>query len=169
MEMRLLEVYDSVTIKLLQLLRSLTQDQLNEQVFEHHWTAGQIGDHLDKSYNVSSILKGRVAHTHRPPDQKLGEIQELFLNFDIKMESPEAVLPTHKPIDKGKLLNRLEQKIQWVNDHGKTMDLSKTCLDFEIPEYGPFTRLEWIGFNTLHTQRHIHQLEQIIKHIRNDT
>jgi len=166
MEKRLLDEYDSATKRLLNLLNSLTQDQLNSQPIKHHWTAGQIGDHLYKSYNISHILMGKVTDTNRPPDQKLDEIQKLFLDFDIKMESPEAIIPSNDTIDKNILLNSLMEKIEWVNTHGKTLDLSKTCLDFAIPEYGPFTRFEWIGFNTVHTRRHIHQIEQIIKHIK---
>ncbi|MBW8244003.1 DinB family protein [Muricauda oceani] len=169
MEKTILKDYDSATSALVKLLSSLTDAELNRKPSENGWTAGQIGDHLCKSYNVSHILMGKVRETRRPPDQKLGEIRELFLNFDIKMDSPKAVLPANGPIDKENLLGRLQQKIQWVNKNCKDMDLSKTCLDFEIPEYGPFTRLEWIGFNTVHTRRHVHQLEQTIKILKNDT
>ncbi|KAB7530279.1 DinB family protein [Flagellimonas olearia] len=165
MEKVILRDYDTVTAKLMELFSSLTNEQINRRPFKTGWTAGQVGDHLDRSYDISHVLMGQVEDTHRPPDQKLPEIRALFLNFDIKMDSPKAIVPTNDPIDKSRLLGSLKEKIQWVNEHGKRMDLSKTCLDFAIPEYGPFTRLEWIGFNTVHTQRHIHQLEQIIKNI----
>lgn len=46
-------------------------------------------------------------------------------------------------------------------------DLSKTCTDFAIPGYGNFTRMEWIGFNTVHTQRHVHPLKSIISNLKN--
>lgn len=169
MDRNILKAYDTATSTLIELLSSLTNEQLNIKPTKNSWTAGQVGDHLEKSYEVSKILLGEVEDTQRPPDQKLAEIRALFLNFDIKMDSPKAIVPTNDPIDKKRLLTSLEEKIQWVNTNSKNMDLSKTCLDFEIPEYGPFTRLEWIGFNTVHTQRHIHQLQQIIKTIKNDT
>ncbi|MCR9226813.1 MAG: DinB family protein [Flavobacteriaceae bacterium] len=161
-----LKEYGTTTSKLVGLLSSLTNEQLNSRPANGGWTAGQIGDHLNRSYNVSNILMGTTEVTNRSPDQKMEEIRELFLNFDIKMDSPKAVEPTDGPIDKKDLLSSLKKKIEWVNQNCKDMDLSKTCLDFEIPEYGPFTRLEWIGFNTVHTQRHIHQLEQITKYIK---
>lgn len=169
MDRTILKEYHTVTSTLIELLSSLTNEQLNIKPAKNSWTAGQVGDHLDKSYDVSKILLGEVEDTQRPPDQKLTEIRALFLNFDIKMDSPKAIVPTNDPINKKRLLTSLKEKIQWVNTNSKNMDLSKTCLDFEIPEYGPFTRLEWIGFNTVHTQRHNHQLQQIIKNIKNDT
>ena len=169
MKNSILKAYDTATAQLLTLLGSLTNAQLNKSPFPGSWTAGQVGDHLDKSYRVSSILTGKVADTNRPPDQKLQEISTQFLNFDIKMDSPEAIRPTDVPIDKTNLLSQLNEKIQWVLTHCPDMDLTKTCLDFTIQAYGPFTRMEWIGFNTVHTQRHIHQLTQIIKHIKNDS
>ena len=166
MEKTILKAYDEVTSTLLEMIASMDNEQLNVKPDKNGWTAGQVGDHLDKSYEVSKILTGVVTDTERPADQKLPEIRELFLNFDIKMDSPEAIVPTNDHIDQKSLLASLKDKIQWVNTNCRDMDLSKTCLDFEIPEYGPFTRLEWIGFNTVHTQRHVHQLEQIIKNIK---
>jgi hypothetical protein len=104
-----------------------------------------------------------VEETHRDPVAKLAEIEKTFKDFTIKMKSPDMVLPTTKHIEKERLLNSLIERIEQQREAIKTMDLSKTCLDAEIPGGGPFTRQEWLGFNTIHTERHNHQLAKIIK------
>ena len=107
MDDRVLKEYDTTTSKLVGLLSSLSNEQLNSRPANGSWTAGQIGDHLDRSYNVSNILMGTTEVTKRAPNQKMEEIRELFLNFDIKMDSPKAVEPTDRPIDKKNLLTSL--------------------------------------------------------------
>lgn len=160
-----LEEYENVTSKLLELISSFTEEELNTKPVIQGWTIAQIGQHLNLSYEVSAILEGNVEEVNRNPCQKLPEIQRLFLNFDIKMDSPKEILPPEGIIKKEQLLTDLKKKINWVTNFSKHADVSKLCLDFEIPEYGTFTRLEWIGFNTVHTQRHIHQIKQIKKRL----
>lgn len=161
-----LNEYNAATMELLRLLSSLTEKELNKKVKGKGWTAAQVGEHLNKSYELSDVLNGEVKDIQRSPYEKLSEIQRLFLNFDIKMNSPKEIVPTEEFINKEILLTELKSKIQWMNDFSKKTDLSKLCLDFEIPEYGLFTRIEWIGFNTAHTQRHIYQIKRIIRNIK---
>ncbi|AZJ36678.1 DinB family protein [Tenacibaculum singaporense] len=166
MKEEVLNEYYITTKELLRLISSLTEKELNKKTKEGGWTVAQVGDHLNKSYALSEVLTGEVKETKRSPNEKLKEVQELFLNLDVKMNSPKEIIPAEEFIDKESLLTELKIKIQWVNDFSKKADLSKLCLDFEIPEYGPFTRLEWIGFNTVHTKRHIYQIKQIIKNLK---
>jgi hypothetical protein len=58
-------------------------------------------------------------------------------------------------------MNSLEE-IKATIDHAiQTLELSRTCLAFEIPVYGFLTRTEAIYFVIYHTQRHIQQLKNI--------
>ena len=43
----------------------------------------------------------------------------------------------------------------------RLLDLSATCLDFEMPGIGALTRLEWLWFYVWHTQRHLRQVKNI--------
>lgn len=162
MKAQILKTFDEHTQELLQLLDSLSDEQLNKIPFQNSWTAGQVGDHLYKSYGVVEILNGNVKNTQRPPDEKLPAIRELFLDFSKKMDSPESILPSTGHIQKDSLIASLKHRINAQRDVILHQDLSLTCLDFEIPGYGPFTRFEWIGFNAVHTQRHVHQLKHLI-------
>jgi hypothetical protein len=47
----------------------------------------------------------------------------------------------------------------------QTLDLTSTCLGFELPGFGKFTRLEWGNFILYHTQRHMHQMKNILRKI----
>lgn len=164
-EQKLFSQFNRVSDELLQLLSSLSGEDLNTAPFEKGWSAGQVGEHLYNSYAVVETLNGSVKKTERPPGEKVKEIETLFLDFTIKMESPEAILLREDYIEKEWLLASLKERIDQLKAVIKHKDLTETCLDFIIPEYGEFTRLEWTHFNIVHTQRHIHQLKNIIKNL----
>ena len=166
MNSSILEDFESTTSKLITILSSLDEEALNKVPFKNSWTAGQVGDHLYKSYNIIKVLNGNVEITERSPDKKLADIQKLFLDFTSKMEAPKETIPTDEYIKKDPLINSLHKRIDQHLEVIRTKDLSKLCVDFGIPGYGLFTRLEWIGFNTVHTKRHIHQLNTIIDKMR---
>ncbi|WP_143961278.1 DinB family protein [Litoribacter populi] len=160
---KLISQFKRVSDELLRLLSSLSSEDLNATPITKGWSAGQIGEHLYNSYAVVETLNGSVKKTERPPAEKVEKIETLFLDFDIKMKSPEAILPREDYIEKEWLLDSLKERIDQLKAVIMHKDLTETCLDVIIPEYGEFTRLEWTHFNIVHTQRHIHQLKNIIK------
>jgi hypothetical protein len=163
MHQLLLSEFTSAADELVSLLFSLNEDQLNKIPFEGSWTAGQVGHHLLKSYGVAKILNGNTAPAKRPADEKIREIKKVFLNFEIKMKSPEFIVPSSDHIEKEKLINGIKSKMETIKNFlGSKPDLTLICLDTELPGTGNLTRQEWIRFMTIHTQRHIHQLKKII-------
>jgi len=144
-------------------LSTFNQVKTNKVPFEGSWTAGQVGDHLLKSYAIIETLNAEVKETRRAPDLKVKEIKTFLLDFELKMKSPEFIIPESTPINKDALLNSLEHRISQLIKSVNTLDLSKTCVSFILPELGEMTRTEWIYFVIYHTQRHIHQLKQIQK------
>ena len=167
-----LEVFNdfvNTTNELQQLLSSLSQQQLNQVPFEGSWTAGQLGDHLRKSYGVAELLNGNTIKTERPVNEKITGIKELFLNFDVKFESPDFIIPSNDVIDKDRLIKGLKNKIEQVKTFADSHDdLTRTCIDIELPGAGTLTQMEWIQFMTIHTRRHIHQLKNIIANLNNE-
>ncbi|MDO6761682.1 DinB family protein [Tamlana sp. 2_MG-2023] len=153
--------FDKTTLRLLKTLITLSEEQINIYP-KKGWSAGQLGEHLLKSYASVETLKGKTRKTNRPIDQKLEPIKTLFLDNSIKMDSPQEILPFTEKIIKKDLIKDLEDRIGQIKEVIKIKDLSATCIDFSIPEYGEFTRFEWIWFNIYHTQRHVYQLENII-------
>jgi hypothetical protein len=152
---------------LLQALDSFDQDNINIVPFEGSWTGGQVARHVLKSASgVLDALNGPVKRAERDPSQHLKLLSDIFLNFDIKMKSPDFVLPDEEPKDKGILINLLEDTFDGIIKVAESEDLDVICTTFEMPSLGFLSRREFIGFTIVHTQRHIHQLKNISNHLK---
>lgn len=160
---QLLDELTHTTDGLMHLLTPLSEQQLNTVPFEGSWTPGQLGDHLFKSYGLFSVLNGKTEPTARPVEEKIGPVKDVFLNFDIKMQSPDFIVPGTGHFDKTILLTGIAKRIDGIKDFIQSKeDLTLTCLDFALPNAGTLTRTEWIQFMTVHTVRHVHQLKKIV-------
>ncbi|SEL01992.1 DinB family protein [Parapedobacter koreensis] len=154
--------------ELLVALSSLDQEELNTVPFKGSWTAGQVGDHLHRSYDVVECLTGRTETTQRDPGAYIAPLSEQFLNFEIKMQSPDFILPTDEPVEKEQLLNGLKRRTSAILDFAVSgADMTLTCLDFELPTLGTLTRNEWLNFVLVHTMRHNYQLANIMHRLDN--
>ncbi|MCW3110982.1 MAG: DinB family protein [Segetibacter sp.] len=90
----LLEAFDSTSSQLLQLASSFTGKEFSTIPFAGNWTAAQVCEHIIKSNeSIAQALKEKGKTTVREPGQRVLELQELFLNFTKKFQSPKAVLP----------------------------------------------------------------------------
>lgn len=146
---------------LISLVNAVSENDTDVIPFEGSWTAGQLLEHLDKAVSPE-ILNGKVQSADRPADQKVPEIKKIFLDFNIKFKSPGFIEPTEEVHDKNVLLDSLSGKFDALINAAGTMNLQEECLDFEVPGMGKFSRMEWISFYMIHTQRHLHQLRKII-------
>jgi hypothetical protein len=149
--------------ELLDNLSPLSEQQMNQIPFEGSWTAGQVGHHLLRSYGVGQVIGGRTMPTERPVDEKAAIIGSVFLDFSHKLKSPDFILPSTGHIYKEKLLQGLQSRMNETIAIAGQKDLSLTCTDFEIPGMGAMTGYEWLYFMYCHTQRHIHQLKNIVQ------
>ncbi|AOM77508.1 DinB family protein [Pedobacter steynii] len=147
-----------------EVLSSFNQEQLNMVPFEGSWTAGQIAKHLIMAnFGFLEVLNGTEGETDRPADQKVARIKSDFLDFTTKMQSPDFILPKAIDYDKGILVSNIEELRGKLTEVILSSDLTKTCLAFEMPVYGYFTRWEAIYFVIYHSQRHLNQLKNIAK------
>ncbi|MBD8488643.1 DinB family protein [Echinicola sp. CAU 1574] len=156
---------EEISGRLISLLENTNESDLNRIPFEGSWTAAQVGDHLLKSYGVVETLNGQTKNCNRPPDQKVWNIKKTFLDFSLKMKSPAAILPASGVISKSHLITNLNNKFSSFKLF-ENQDLTLECKDFTIPEYGAFTRLEWLWFTIFHTCRHTYQLERILASLK---
>jgi len=88
-------------------------------------------------------------------------MKDAFLNFSIKMQSPDFIIPSNEPKDKSFMMQSLKDAFAGLARVARSQDLLVTCLDFEMPTVGHMTRLEYLSFVVVHTQRHIWQLKKI--------
>lgn len=164
------EAFKEITDELIGLLSDLSEENLNQVPFAGSWSVGQVGDHLLKSYQIKGVLMGKTCPANRKADALLASIRKLFLDFTIKMEAPDFIIPTNEYIEQTTLVenirNTVTELLALANQ--QDFDMHFICLDFELPETGTLTRLEWLGFMSLHTQRHVHQLNNIIKKLKDN-
>lgn len=156
------EVVETVN-ELFKIVSSLNEKQLNFKPSEESWSAGQVADHLIKSYGAKDLLMGKAGATQRAIDENVDELKDIFLDFDTKLASPEFILPTEERINKEVQINKLQEKVNEIIAFSEQQDLADTCLDFEFPGIGYMTKLEWLHFFNYHTQRHIRQIKGIIQ------
>lgn len=146
------------------LLRSLDEEKINEVPFLGSWTAGQLAEHIVLSNGgFDEMINGPIDETNRPADKDVAEIKNIFLNFNTKMSAPESICPPFRPYIKDDLLHQLDGIKANMVCSVKELDLTKTCTSFELPYFGFLTRLEAVYFVMYHTQRHNHQLENMLK------
>lgn len=148
------------------IISAFTPATFNQTTTASAWTAGQVADHLIKACNMTALLEGNVKPTDRDPDALSEDIAGLFLNFDIKMEAPDFIVPGSGPFDPQQSSRALNNIWLALRHKADELDLSLLCLDFELPGTGALTRQEWLSFGIVHTQRHIRQLRNIAAELR---
>jgi len=158
----ILKSFDDSFNILLQLIAAFPQDRINTVPFEGSWTGAQVARHLQKG-SPADLLYGNVGPTERQPDMLVEPLRKAFLDFNTKFKSPEEIAPEDMEYDKERLLSALEGTAARIRKGIQTLDLNATCLDWEMPQTGYLTRLEWICFYTVHTQRHTRQLQNIFE------
>ena len=160
MKTQLLNDIDTTGNTLVHLLSSFSEEEFNTVPFEGSWTAGQVAEHIWKAGDCG-ILYGPTVAVNRVPDEKVDAIKTLFLNFGIRMTAPESIRPGDGHHSKAAALDNIREIWSKLTAAANTLNLEEECTAFEVPGFGPFTRLEWIQFINIHTQRHIHQLQNI--------
>ncbi len=159
----LVQRFDTAFTELITMLGSVDQDQFNTVPFEGSWTAAQLGEHILKSaIDTPKLLNGATIPTERAADERVAWIEEIFLNYNTKMQAPDFIVPEVREYDKSEMIATLGSIRTNIIESARTLDLSETCTAFELPNSGKFTRFEWIAFVAIHTTRHNHQLTNII-------
>jgi hypothetical protein len=143
-------------------LEAFTTDNFNQTPASGGWTAGQVAEHLLLSANVVEVIAGRTETPHRPADEKTGALAAIFLDFTTRLPSPDFIVPAEKNYDQLEMTDRLKTIWAKLKEAIRLLNLNALCLDFEIPTIGKLTRLEWIYFYVIHTQRHLRQLKALL-------
>jgi len=153
---------ESTARELLRVIDGFGQENFNEVPYKDSWTPGQVVEHIWLSTSgILATVNGKTGPTMRDPGEKAPPLKDAFLNFNIKMQSPDFILPSNDPKNKKTLVKMMEETWTGISRAAATQDLKATCLDFDMPVMGPLTRLEWFSFVVVHTQRHIWQLKKM--------
>ncbi len=160
---KLLASIDAASEELRGLLSPLSEKQINTIPFEDSWTAAQLADHVTKSNRgIEQAMNMEGTVTNRDPAKRAGELADVFLNFSKKMKSPEFILPKQQLYEKTTVLEKLKKSNEGLKEKAGSVEADSII---SHPNFGQITKLEMLYFVLYHTQRHTHQLKNIIKHI----
>ena len=147
-------------------LSSFSEEEINTVPYKGSWTPGQVVQHIILGNSgYPELFAGKTKATIRKYDEHVKELEAIFLNFSIKMDSPDFLQPEVKNYNKNSLTLSLLKIESDLLNASENYDLTLTCLDFQIPGFENFTIYEWINFALVHSQRHIHQLKKISNYI----
>lgn len=150
--------------KLFEVLATCNEENFNKIPFPGSWSPAQVTDHISKTLSAMSLaLYGETKPADRDPAQFVKPLEQVMLNFDTKFNAPESLLPNDEPHEKETLISKLKHNFDKINAAAVKLPLDETCVSFEFPQLGHLTRLEVLRFAALHTQRHIHQLENVCR------
>lgn len=161
---QLFDLLDKTWAELLVIISSYSEEEINTVPAEDSWTAAQVVDHVTKSNKgVASGLEMTGKTAERNLTEREPELKDVFLNFTIKLKSPEFILPAKSFYEKEFLVADLKRSIGRLENLRNKVNLSKMII---LPGLGEITKLEILYFVLYHTQRHIHQLENILKTLK---
>jgi len=143
-------------------IQRFSHSGFNAIPFEGSWTPGQIAAHVKMSVQgIPELFTSETRPANRKADEKVQMVADVFLDFGKKYDSPEAIVPKQKEYDQERFIAFFSEYSDALQAMVSQLDMSEICLGFEIPGFGPMTRLEFLSFVLFHTQRHTHQMEKI--------
>lgn len=152
---------------LFETLSLFTQDEFNKIPFEGSWTAGQVAEHLFKSEsNMPKVLSGSSEETERDPFQHVDLIRKVFLDYTIKLQSPEFILPSNEPKNRDEFIEGFKKTRHELTNLAATLDLNRTFTSFSFPQLGNLTGWELVSFAVCHSKRHIRQMKIIAEKLK---
>ena len=141
------------------LMESLDETQVNTVPYEDSWTAGQLFNHVTKSINgMAGAMLKESEPAERDPAEKIADFKKTFLDFSIKMKSPEMILPDDGPFQKQESIQALTASFEKMKEPTKKANLNELLTGLPM---GDVTKLELLHFVLYHTQRHLHQMHKI--------
>jgi hypothetical protein len=137
------------------------ENNINQIPFEDSWTVAQLATHVKKSNKaIWQGLQMKGAPANRSSDEREEELRNTFLDFTIKFNSPDFIVPEKKEYQKRAVVEQLENSIEQLKQLRQTTNLSEII---SLPVFGEITKLELLYFVLYHTQRHLHQLKNILR------
>jgi hypothetical protein len=154
---------DKTWKELLHLVSSTNESLINKVPFKDSWTVAQLAAHVTKSNRgMAKALQIPGKPAERDPAEGVGKMKKIFLDFSAKYQSPEFIIPEVLDYDKKSVVNDLENSIQQLKEERMKVNLSEMI---NVQVFGDVTKLELFHFVLYHTQRHIHQLKNILKEL----
>jgi hypothetical protein len=112
---------------------------------------------------MAQALEMEGMPANRDPAQGMERLKKMFLDFTVKYKSPDFILPAEKTYQKEQVLPDLQHSISKLSEIRSRVNLAEMI---NVPIFGETTKLELLYFVLYHTQRHLHQLNNILKSLQ---
>ena len=141
---------------MLDLMLPLDNDEVNAVPYKDSWTAAMLFRHVSKSLNaMSGAMRMDSKPAGRDPGEKIPELKKAFLDFSVKMKSPDFIVPENGPYEKQSISEELKNSFR---------QLKESAADARLPDLveglpmGPITKLKYL-FCHDHSAAHLHQMK----------
>jgi len=160
----LLSAIDETVSQLLGLMSSLDEEKVNTPPYKDSWTAGQVFRHVAKSTNgLAKAMRRESNPAERYPGERIPELKKIFLDFSVKLKSPDFIIPEEGPYQKKFISEELIGSFGRLKENTNNANL--TDIVNGLP-FGQVTKLEMLHFVLYHTERHLHQMTKICEAVK---
>jgi hypothetical protein len=132
---------------------------INVKAGTDRWSPAQVAVHIILATDGVPDAKTKAAD--RDVDSLLPAIRPWWEDLNQKFNSPEPLKPDDLPHDKAELLSELHRVRTKDLAIIQEQDLTRICLDMDLPTIGYLTRYEWLWFIQMHLRRHTYQLQNM--------
>ncbi|MEJ0081982.1 MAG: DinB family protein [Puia sp.] len=146
---------------MLDLMSALDNEEVNNVPYKDSWTPAMLFRHVSKSLNaMSDAMRMDSKPAERDPGEKIPGLKKAFLDFSVKMKSPDFIVPENGPFEKQSISEELKNSFRQLKESSENADLTDLVVGLPL---GPITKLEILHFVMYHSQRHLHQMKKICK------
>ncbi|MCP9290614.1 MULTISPECIES: DinB family protein [Gracilimonas] len=144
-------------------INEFTDAQFNLKPDSDSWSAADVLEHVYRSeFGVPRLFTGETKKLNdRKPDAHVSRMKQRFLESDAKMEASGVILPTEGKKSRESLIEKFRSNRIKIAGLIEDLPADELCLKFEHPVFGLLTRMEWVHFSIIHSQRHQKQLDRI--------
>lgn len=140
-------------------LNRFDSQRINEKINKDSWSPAQVALHIILA--TDGVPDSKTKTADRDADSLLPNIRPWWEDLNQKFKSPESLKPDDRQHEKAELLSELQRVRTKDLTIIKEQDLTRICLDIDLPTIGYLTRYEWLWFIQMHLRRHIFQLQNM--------
>lgn len=140
-------------------LNRFDSQRINLKPDKESWSPAQVALHIILA--TDGVPDSKTKTADRDAGSLLPAIRPWWEDLNKKFKAPKPLVPDDRPHEKTELLSELHRvrtkDLAIINEQ----DLTRICLDLELPTIGYLTRYEWLWFIQMHLRRHTFQLQNM--------
>ena len=148
--------FTAVLTKVINLLSKQTDESFDRPIRPGAWTIGQLAWHVVKA--TRDMSGSPTQKSNRPYDKYVHQIEDVFLNDNVRLVAPEALIPELRKYTVAEVVEQLRANLEAGKRIIREKDLTEQVTDNDLPGWGYLSRYEWAMLMIYHVTRHTNQL-----------